>query len=99
MTTSKVAQMSSKSHAPGRRAVVIGGGIAGLAAATTLAERGVAVTVLEREPQLGGRVASWPITLPDGTRLLMERGFHAFFRQYSYLRGLMRRWEDRKSVV
>jgi len=77
----------------GQRAVVIGGGIAGLAAATTLAERGVAVTVLEREPQLGGRVASWPITLPDGTRLIMERGFHAFFRQYSYLRGLMRRWD------
>jgi len=76
-----------------QRAVVIGGGIAGLAAATTLAEHGVAVTVLEREPQLGGRVASWPITLPDGSRLLMERGFHAFFRQYSYLRGLMRRWD------
>ncbi len=94
MTTTRAApRMSSKSHEPGRRAVVIGGGIAGLAAATTLAERGVAVTVLEREPQLGGRVASWPITLPDGTRLLMERGFHAFFRQYSYLRGLMRRWD------
>ncbi len=76
-----------------KRAVVIGGGIAGLAAATTLAENGVHVTVLEREGQLGGRVASWPITLPDGSRLLMERGFHAFFRQYSYLRGLMRRWD------
>ncbi len=76
-----------------RSAIVIGGGIAGLAAATTLAERGVAVTVLERERWLGGRVASWPITLPDGTRLHMERGFHAFFRQYAYLRGLMRRWD------
>ena len=30
-------------------AVVVGGGIAGLAAATGLAERGVAVTLLERE--------------------------------------------------
>ena len=39
--------------------VVVGGGIAGLAAATGLAERGVAVEVLEREPWLGGRVASW----------------------------------------
>ncbi len=84
-----------RSMKPGgpKRAVVIGGGIAGLAAATTLAENGVVVTVLEREAQLGGRVASWPITLPDGSRLLMERGFHAFFRQYSYLRGLMRRWD------
>jgi isorenieratene synthase len=32
------------------RAVVVGGGIAGLAAATGLAERGVSVDVLEREP-------------------------------------------------
>lgn len=74
-------------------ALVIGGGLAGLAAATTLAERGVKVTVLEREPGFGGRLASWPITLPDGSRVLMERGFHAFFRQYSYLRGLMRKWD------
>ena len=35
---------------------VVGGGIAGLAAATVLAERGVRVTVHEAEPQLGGRV-------------------------------------------
>ena len=38
------------------QAVVVGGGIAGLAAATGLAERGVRVTLLEREPYLGGRV-------------------------------------------
>ena len=41
------------------RAVVVGGGIAGLAAATGLAERGVAVEVVEREPYLGGRVGGW----------------------------------------
>ena len=39
--------------------VVVGGGIAGLAAATGLAERGVRVTLLEREPYLGGRVGGW----------------------------------------
>ena len=39
--------------------VVIGAGIAGLAAATGLVERGVSVEVLEREPNLGGRVAGW----------------------------------------
>lgn len=81
------------------RAVVIGGGIAGLAAATTLGERGVAVTLLEREPQLGGRLASWPITLPDGTRLHMERGFHAFFLHYDYLRGLIRRFDPQLSCL
>ncbi|MFF6783413.1 FAD-dependent oxidoreductase [Streptomyces sp. NPDC012510] len=70
---------------------VIGGGIAGLAAATVLAERGVRVELYEREPFLGGRVAGWPITLPDGSSATMSRGFHAFFRQYYNLRALLRR--------
>jgi len=72
-------------------AVVCGGGLAGLAAATVLAERGVSVTVLEAEDSLGGRLRTWPETLPDGTKLGMERGFHAFFRQYYNLRSLLRR--------
>jgi isorenieratene synthase len=78
---------------PRRRphAVVIGGGIAGLAAATGLAERGVRVTVLERERQLGGRAGGWTERGADGTRLPMSRGFHAFFRQYYNLRALLRR--------
>ncbi|MEV6551111.1 FAD-dependent oxidoreductase [Streptomyces sp. NPDC051597] len=70
---------------------VVGGGIAGLAAATALAERGVAVTLYEREPYLGGRVGAWPTRLRDGTRATMSRGFHAFFRQYYNLRSLLRR--------
>ncbi|MGW6491869.1 FAD-dependent oxidoreductase [Streptomyces sp. NPDC055056] len=70
---------------------VIGGGIAGLAAATALAERGVLVTLYEREAFLGGRVAGWPISLSDGATATMSRGFHAFFRQYYNLRGLLRR--------
>ncbi|MDX3710433.1 FAD-dependent oxidoreductase [Streptomyces europaeiscabiei] len=70
---------------------VIGGGIAGLAAATALAERGMRVTLYEREPTLGGRLAGWPTVLSDGTTVTMSRGFHAFFRQYYNLRGLLRR--------
>jgi isorenieratene synthase len=70
---------------------VVGGGIAGLAAATGLAERGVRVTLLEREQQLGGRVAGWTETMASGVRLPMSRGFHAFFRQYYNLRALLRR--------
>ena len=72
-------------------AVVVGAGIAGLAAATGLAERGVSVDVLEREDYLGGRVGGWTETLPDGTPVAMNRGFHAFFRQYYNLRDLLRR--------
>ncbi len=70
---------------------VIGGGIAGLAAATGLAERGVRVVLLEAADTLGGRVRAWPITLPDGRTGTMSRGFHAFFRQYYNLRALLRR--------
>jgi isorenieratene synthase len=76
----------------GSSVVVVGGGIAGLAAATGLAERGVRVTLIEREPQLGGRVRAWPVDgdSPTGSRT-MSRGFHAFFRQYYNLRSLLRR--------
>jgi len=41
----------------GRRVVVVGGGPAGLQAATTAASRGHEVTLLEREPKTGGQVA------------------------------------------
>jgi carotenoid phi-ring synthase / carotenoid chi-ring synthase len=71
------------------RVVVIGGGIAGLAAAAGLTERGVSVLLLEREDRLGGRVRSWP--LDDHGERTMSRGFHAFFRQYYNLRSLLRR--------
>ena len=70
---------------------VVGAGIAGLAAATCLAERGVRVTVLDREPHVGGRLAGWTTTLSDGSVVPMHRGFHAFFRQYYNLRALLRR--------
>ena len=72
-------------------AIVVGGGIAGLCAATGLAERGVRVEVVERQDHLGGRVAGWKESLPDGSQVSMSRGFHAFFRQYYNLRQLLRR--------
>jgi carotenoid phi-ring synthase / carotenoid chi-ring synthase len=73
------------------RVGVVGGGIAGLAAATVLVERGAEVVLFETERFLGGRAGSWPDALADGTRFEMERGFHAFFRQYYNLRALLRR--------
>jgi isorenieratene synthase len=74
-----------------RSATIIGGGIAGVAAATILAERGVRVTLIERERFLGGRAGGWTDRLKTGESFEMERGFHAFFRQYYNLRALMRR--------
>ena len=86
------ARLASRTRAPeGLRAAVVGGGLAGLAAATVLAERGLSVTVLEREAYLGGRVGAWREQLADGQPFDMERGFHAFFRQYYNLRALLRR--------
>ncbi|WP_375487546.1 FAD-dependent oxidoreductase [uncultured Jatrophihabitans sp.] len=88
--------VAGRSDDGGRHHVaVVGGGVAGMAAATALVERGVAVTLLESCEQLGGRVRSWPVedeasAGAGGTRT-MSRGFHAFFRQYYNLRAMLRR--------
>ncbi|NUU51487.1 phytoene desaturase [Curtobacterium luteum] len=69
---------------PVRRAVVIGGGISGLASAALLARDGYAVTLLEQRTQLGGRAGSWE---RDGFRFdtgpswyLMPEVFDHFFQ-------------------
>ena len=65
-----------------RRVAVVGGGLAGLSAASLLAARGFEVTLLEKNPYLGGKVAGWRETLDDGYDAAIEHGFHAFFRHY-----------------
>jgi carotenoid phi-ring synthase / carotenoid chi-ring synthase len=45
------------------------------------------VTLLERDRQLGGKVAAWRERLPDGFDASIEHGFHAFFRHYYNLRA------------
>jgi isorenieratene synthase len=79
-------------------AVVVGAGIAGLAAAAGLAERGVAVEVVERERYLGGRVGGWT-EHHNGADVAMNRGFHAFFRQYYNLRALLKRIDPNLRVL
>jgi len=39
--------------------VVVGGGVAGIASAVSLAQRGLKVKLVESRPQLGGRARSW----------------------------------------
>ncbi|WP_448073873.1 phytoene desaturase family protein [Georgenia yuyongxinii] len=67
-----------------RRAVVVGGGIAGLAGAALLARDGYDVDLLERRPEVGGRAGSWA---SGGFRFdtgpswyLMPEVFDRFFR-------------------
>ncbi len=47
--------------------IVIGGGLAGLSAATALADAGVRVILLEKRPYLGGRATSY--ARPDGSHI------------------------------
>jgi heterodisulfide reductase subunit A len=47
-----------------KRALVVGGGIAGLTAALDLADAGVNTVLVEREPTLGGRMAQLCKTFP-----------------------------------
>jgi carotenoid phi-ring synthase / carotenoid chi-ring synthase len=80
-------------------ATVVGGGIAGMSAAVVLAERGVAVTVLEAAEHLGGRLGAWPERLPDGSEQYVEHGFHAFFRHYYTWRSILRRVDPQLSFL
>jgi heterodisulfide reductase subunit A len=47
-------------------ALVLGGGVAGLIAARDLAERGIRVTLVEKRPFLGGRMAQLHTVFPTG---------------------------------
>lgn len=64
-----------------KNVAVIGGGIAGISAASLLAERGFTVDLYEKENFLGGKVGSWEFE-SKGETLRTEHGFHAFFKQY-----------------
>lgn len=60
-------------------AIVIGGGFAGLSAATALAEHGYRVAVFEANRHLGGRAASY-VDAPTGDRI--DCGQHVLFGCY-----------------
>src|ERR1017187_10536986 len=58
------------------RVVIVGGGIAGLAAAFFLRDAGLAVTVLEGSPRLGGKLAASEvagIAVDAGAEALLAR--------------------------
>ena len=71
------------------KVAVVGAGLAGMGAASLLAERGFMVTLFERNHYLGGKVGCWDIRFEDGNMTKVDHGFHAFFRHYYNLRSFM----------
>ncbi|MGW0823456.1 hydroxysqualene dehydroxylase HpnE [Streptomyces sp. NPDC002845] len=60
---------------PGRTAVVIGGGLAGITTALSLADAGMRVTLLEGRPRLGGLAFSF-----QRGNLTVDNGQHVYLR-------------------
>jgi len=65
---------------PGK-AVVVGGGLAGISAAMELARRNFDVTLVEASAEPGGKLTGWEVDAL-GTRFPVEHGFHGYFNQY-----------------
>jgi len=66
---------------------IVGAGLAGLATAVELADRGHQVQIFESRPFVGGKVGSWVDA--DGNHV--EMGLHVFFGCYYNLFDLMRK--------
>lgn len=71
-----------------RSVAIIGGGFAGLAAGVSLAEAGVAVTLFEARPRLGGRAYSF---LDEPTGAIVDNGQHAMMGCYAHTLDFLRR--------
>ena len=69
------------------KAVVIGGGLAGISAAMELARRNFDVTLVETSADLGGKLTGWEVDAL-GERFPVEHGFHGYFNQYYNLNGI-----------
>ena len=72
---------------------IVGGGFTGLAAAYELAKKGVAVTILESEPQIGGLAAAFDV----GDEIL-DRFYHHWFTNDLYVMELIDELGLNKSV-
>ena len=49
------------------RVIVLGGGVAGMQTALRLAEQGVEPVIIEKEPELGGKLRGWHVLFPSFT--------------------------------
>lgn len=58
----------------GRRVIVIGGGVGGLAAAIRLGTKGCAVTLLEKNANIGGKLNKSTLVAPTGEAFMFDTG-------------------------
>ena len=89
VTINEVDPARPKALSSAKTVAVIGAGLAGIGAASLLAERGFRVTLFDKNSYLGGKVGSWDVSFQDGYTLKVDHGFHAFFRHYYNLRSFM----------
>lgn len=69
---------------------IIGGGVAGLAAATTLAERGISATILEAGSQLGGRARNVAVEF-NSQVVQLDNGQHILLGAYHETLNLLKK--------
>jgi zeta-carotene desaturase len=67
--------------------IILGGGIAGIAAAWSASKSGMQVTLIEQRPYLGGRLCSYQNATDPGT---FDNGPHLFLSSYTETRRLLR---------
>ena len=74
-----------------RRALVVGGGVAGIQAALDIADAGYEVVMVEREPSIGGKMAGLSETFPTLdcsqcilTPRMVDVGQHPRIKLYTY---------------
>src|SRR5690348_10762852 len=92
------------SQCPAPFVAVVGGGLAGLAAACALADCGFRVTLFERRPYLGGRASSYE---HPGTGEVVDNCQHVLFKLCTNLIDFYRRigienkiqWFDRMTFI
>lgn len=71
--------------------IVVGGGLAGIAAAAALASAGFEVTLFEARPYLGGRASSFPLHDEDGAARVIDNCQHVLLGCCENLLDLYRR--------